>query len=67
VSEETPRLSRGLPQNDASGALKGHQEGLSSPEGGMVDSQAFQMMPVSEGLLRAGWRAGRGIRPNPLV
>ena len=27
----------------------------------MVDSQAFQMMSVSEGLVRAVWRARRGI------
>jgi hypothetical protein len=44
-------------QNVASGALKGHQEALVSPGGGMVDSHAFQMMSVPEGLLRAVWRA----------
>jgi hypothetical protein len=27
----------------------------------MVDSQAFQMMPIPDGLLRAVWRARRGI------
>jgi len=31
----------------------------------MVDSQAFQMMPVSEGLVRAVWRARGGIHTNP--
>ena len=58
-------VSRDSLQNVASGALKGHQECLFSLGGGKVDSQAFQVMSVSEGLLRAVWRARREIRTIP--
>jgi hypothetical protein len=44
-------------QNVASGALKGHQKRLSFSGDGRIYSQAFQMMLVSEGPLRAVWRA----------